>query len=426
MYEPPYSVGPDHAPGPLPPFPHAAPPPEPQGALRASSQMPMRAQATVAALLGVILAVAGYTVEHEHPRSAIRHWRAVLARGDLGTLLRDERLGARGWIRGLIQEKGEADYRRVLGIYDRAAELGQAEFRRFREVVEQQGQRAYDNLPYGQQQAVSRQSHNAWVCTSGIARVAEAAAVGNCAALWADPTPPDLLQRLGTPELDADEQALLANRAASDPAVVADATLAGLAARRTSLGERALGRIRERVEREGEREFRRLEWSDRHAIDSQSRDRFIRDRGFATLNEADRARLGNVDALFVEGSSLPETLGLQQLAPAARAEIAGRPREDFVARHARYVEDVGARLTRALLVRTFGNAQLAIDKLYIHGGGGRDLLRRQGARAELAWTQLGPEMQSPATITLRWSSRHVDWRIADVDWRARETEGGDE
>lgn len=425
MHESPYTVGAGPLPGPMPPFPHGPPPPqEPPGILGAIPSAAARSAAAAAAALGVILAVSGYTTGHAHPRSAVGHWRQALADGDLAGLLRDERLGSRAWIRELIRDKGEADYNRVLGIYDRAAELGRAEFMRFRALVEQQGQQAFERLPGSEQQRVSRQSHDAWVCSNGVTRVEGADTAGGCAALWASPAPQGLIQRLGTQELDADEQALLANRAASDPAVVADPTLASLAARRDSLGERALERLRERVSREGERAFRRLDWSERNQIDRQSQERFIRERGFAALPSGDRARLGSLAALFSEESLLPETLGLQQLAPAERVEVSGRTRAEFVERHAQYVEDTGSRLTHTLLVRTFGRAQLTIDKLYLHGNGGRDLLRRQGARAELAWTQLGPEMLTPAAVTLRWSGQHVDWRVADVEWRARESGGG--
>lgn len=422
MYPSPHPAGPEYTPDPSPSMPVPALAPQ---AFRADTPISARGPAAAAAVLGTLLAIVGYVGDHAHPRSAVSRWRAVVSRGDLGTLLRDERLGGRRWIRALIQEQGTADYNRVLGIYDRAAELGQAEYRRLHETVIRQGEQAFAALPDPEQRAVSSRSHDEWVCANGVARVPEAGALGGCATLRAAPSP-QLLQRLGTPELDADEQALLANRATNDPAVLADVTLAELANRRDALGQRVLERLRERVEREGDRAFRRLDWSERDAVDRQSRERFVRDRGFASLPPSDRARVGQVDGLFDESSQLPTALGMQQLPEAERREVQGRSREDFVARRARYIEDAGSRLAQQLLISSFGSAQVRVEKLYVHGSGGRDLLRRNAARAELSWSSLGSGVMTPSSIALHWSSEHVDWRIDEVTWSPRTTEGGDE
>lgn len=381
--------------------------------------------ATAAFVAGIALSSMSVR-PHDHPAGAVRRWAAALARGDVATLRRDGSLGSRVWMDGLVHELGEADYQRVLGIYQRSGEAGIQELERLRSAMRDGGVSAFERLDQGQQQAVNRQSHDQWVCARGLSRVPEAATAGGCAGLLAEPPAPQLLERLGTAGLDADEQALLGARAASDPAVRADPMLARLAERRAEEGVRALARLRERVWREGEREMRQLPREERAAIDRRSRERFMLDRGFASLSAADRGRLGSTDAILDESGALADRLGLQALDAPARREIEGRRRSDFIAAHSSFVDATGARLAHDLLVTEYGAAKLDLADLAMRGVGGRDLIRRRVASATLRWTRVGSGLRRiPREVTARWSSRDAAWNIAEVRWAERAEAGGD-
>lgn len=408
----------------------ASAPPQPAYLMTAPAAPPgRRGGALVAGLvpgvIGAILALAGYVPEHAHPRSAIRHWHETIKRGDVMTLRADARLGTRAWIDGLVRELGEEEFRRVLGIYDRAAEMGREDFARMQRAARANGQAAFDALGYAQQVAVNRRSHDEWVIEAGASRVSEASAVGPWGNLLAAPSAA-LLQRFGTPELDADEQALLANRASNDPAVVADPMLAQLAARRDEQGSRSFSRLRAAVEREGERAFRHLGWSEREAIDARSRNDFFLQQGYSRLAEADRARLGAAQSLLDETGAVAARLGVELLSATERQAIAGRTRDEFVRQRRAFVEMNGVRLAHDLLVRSFGSSRYEVGRLVVHGVGGRDLVRRSGARAGLRWSNLGAGFRNvPAEVSMRWSSADVDWRLSEVHWRPRpDGEGG--
>jgi hypothetical protein len=369
---------------------------------------------------GIFLALSANPA-NGRPAGAIARWSATLARGDVAALRADESLGMRAWIDALVDELGARDHQRVLDIVVRAEIAGQAQLARLREETNRAGVAAFEALPYAQQRAVSQQSHDAWVCAQGVTQVSEAAPVGGCDALLAEPPSYAVVMRLGTASLDADAQALLAGRAGNDPAVVADPMLAQFAERRDREGGRALATLRERVWSAGEREFRRLPGSQRREIDNRSGVRFVRDRGFATLAAAERAQVGSVDALFDNGDAVAARLGIASLTPAERQEVAGRTRAAHLEGRAAWVEAAGTRLAQDLLIRTFRAAHYELDALVVQGAGGRDLIRRQRTDARLRWSLLGSDLRNqPTGVTLRWSSQKVRWDVADVHWTPRD------
>lgn len=411
MHEQPYDFAPSSAPTDL------GPPPAPT---RGPPTNVSALAAALAAFVGAGLAIAGYAPAHAHPRSAIRHWLTVMSAGDVATLRSDERLGMQAWTSSLVQELGERDFQRTLAIFDRATQLGQQEFARLRTAAIQGGRAAFEALPWDQQQSLSRQSHTEWVSANGFAQVTEASVAGTWQALFTEPPAADLLQRLGTAALSADEQSLLANRAANDPAVLADPMLVALVDRRSSEGQVALRRLRSQVEREGEHAFRRLAWSAQQEIDGRSRARFTAEQGFAALSPADRARIGSADALNDTTNAVAERLGRQLLPPAEQREVASWTRATFAAGRATRVESAGTRLAQETLRGEFSESRIHYERFDVSGVGGRDLIRRERAHAELFWDQVGVGLrQLPASIELRWTPRSADWRVVEVRWGLR-------
>lgn len=401
-----------------------APPPEAASA----AQGPGPGQLVLpllAGLLGLGLALIGYVGQHHHPASAMRRWHAAMAAGDVVTLRADPRLGMEGWVASLEHELGMREYTRVLGIFDRVQRAGQAEVSRLIERVREGGRVAFEALPREQQRGLLSQSHREWVIEQGHALVPEAAGVGAWRVLLA-PAPDDsLLQRLGTAALTPDEQSLLADRPAAHPEVAADPMLTALAARRTALGTAALGRIRQRVEREGELAFRREPHSTREEINLRSAREFMRQRGFASLSATDRGRVGTLAALEASGDALRDRLGRQTLAADEAREIAGNTRAAFVAAQQDFVSATGARLAAETLRGAFGQARHEVERFVVSGVGGRDLIRRQSARVELAWPVMGDTLRiEPQVVVLRWVPRRAEWRVAEVTWRPRTPAGG--
>lgn len=367
-------------------------------------------------IMGAGMAVAAGLSDREDPARLVRRWQTALVRADMLALRHEARLGMVAWTRAIVREQGERDFARVLGIYDRAAEQGRRELNRISSAVDEGGRAAFGRLSYAQQYAVLHQSHDAWVCEHGRGHVPAVSATP-CAVLYATPPPEALLQQLGTTELDADEQSLLANRAASDPAVAGDAVLARLAQRRSTLGARALGRVIEQVQRAGEHELRRLEAGERDRIDRESISRFLREQGFAALPERDRTRVGSSDALAGDNTALATRLGLEGLTAEERGEVGASTRAEFSAARDRYIEDKGTRLARALLEGMFRTSHCEVVRVEVAGNGGRDLLRRNVASVTLRWRDLGGGAAlQPDRVELRWSSLDGAWRVGDVHW----------
>ena len=370
-------------------------------------------------LFGLLLAALGY-LPYSHPTTTIRQWAAAMSQGDVAKLRSEQKIGARAWINTLVAELGDADYRRVIEIYDRAAQSGRVELNRIANALESGGAIAFARLTSDQQRWVNRQSHNDWVCEHGLPQVTEASGVGGCAALLAEPSAVALIRQLGNVALTAEDQTLLGDRDVTDPTVAADPALADLAQRRVDEGLRAVSRLRDRVTREGERAFRQLPWSERGAVDLQSHRRYVREQGFAALAPDDRAMLVTSDAIENDPSTLAERLGLQQLTPAERTEISNKTREDFVIAHDVFVELTGVRLARRLLVSAFGRSDYSVRSLQIVGDGGRDLIRRDHARAKLRWNAIGNGLTDvPDEISMVWSTKDACWNIATIEWAAR-------
>ena len=383
------------------------------------------ALAALFGLIGFLLAVASFLVEHSHPRSAVRHWHATLQRGDIATLRADKRLGARNWTDSLVNDLGTADYLRVLEIYERASTLGREDFNRMQQAARNNGQAAFEALSREQQRFVTTRSHVEWVFKNGAARVTDDDVLGSWEALLV-PATPAMLQTLGTLALSPDEQALLANRATTDPAVVADSMLAELAARRDREGQRIFAAIGDRVYREGDRQFRDLPGSERYAIDGKSRADFYLQQGFARMTESDRTRLGNAEALLDDSGSVAGRLGLERLELWERAEIEGTTRADFEANRDEFVESNGVRLARALLIRNFGASKYVTETVRIRGRGTRDLIRRKSASVTLAWPAIGADQDAlPVELTMDWSADNRDWRIVSVRWRPKSEDSND-
>lgn len=397
----------------------SAPPPQP-------SKRPawLSANLALGALLGVagaMLAIGGRASAHDNPSVVVQRWHQTLQRGDVARLESDPQLNAQAWVRAEIQRAGEEEYTRVLGLFSRAQNEGRTEYNRLVDAITRNGQSQFNALPYERQQAITRQSHDLWVYEHGFESVPDAATVGTWQVLANNPIPAALLQRLGTPALGADEQSLLGNRAANDPAVTADPMLVELAARRTAAGQQVIDRLRQRVYSEGERAYRRQHHDERERIDNRSHDRWILEHGFTALPAADRARVGTLDAMINDADALTTRLGVQRLTPDEQREVVGHTREAFVAARARFVEARGTEVVHRALLSGFGNARYTLDDFAAQGEGGRDLVRRQTARGALSWTQVGDGLRRvPSAITLRWAPREAEWRVDEVTWRPRD------
>src|SRR5258706_14949391 len=69
------------------------------------------------------------------PSSTVRRALEALSTGDAARLRADERLGFQRRAESEIRRRGEAEYVRILGIFDKEAQLGDREYRRVRGLV---------------------------------------------------------------------------------------------------------------------------------------------------------------------------------------------------------------------------------------------------------------------------------------------------
>lgn len=410
----------------------AYPPGSPEAFLHQGGQQPGQARAPSAGigasggvalaviLLGVALSLAGHFRAWGSPAAVVSSWHSAARAGDLERLRSEQRLGAREWANGLVQRLGERDYARVIEIYTRAERAGGAEYDRLANAVRENGDAAWNEQPIAERYRIGSASHRAWVSAEGAQRVPDAA--GSPPETWTTSPPPvAVVERLGTARLTADEQQLINNRPATDPAVSGDAMLARIATKRQREGERIFNAVARRVAQEGERAFRRLDRYTRNSVDGRSRAEWQREQGLARLSETDRQLLGDPAALD-DGSlaaALRYRLGLRALTAAERREVEGKTRAAFEGERGAYVERVGSRMARAELVTAFGASHYTVHWTRVVGLGPRDLVQRGSARVELRWTSGGSaDASTPRAFTLGWEHAEWEWRVRRIDFNA--------
>src|SRR5439155_17160206 len=112
----------------------------------------------VAALLGGLFLVGHLVRPFGRPAQTVAKALLALASGDAERLRAEERLGFRQRAEREIKRRGEAEYARVLGLFDKEATLGDREYRRIRKKVADLGERDFRRLQRDEQRAIREAS----------------------------------------------------------------------------------------------------------------------------------------------------------------------------------------------------------------------------------------------------------------------------
>src|SRR5262245_46923857 len=125
----------------------------------------------VAVALVVVLLGVHFIRPFGRPTSTVRRALDALANGDAARLRGDERLGFRHRAEMEIRRRGEAEYARTLGLFDKEAQLGDREYRRIRRVVGNLGEKEFRKLGRDDQRKLREAGRLAFLADKGWAQL---------------------------------------------------------------------------------------------------------------------------------------------------------------------------------------------------------------------------------------------------------------
>src|SRR6476660_7222347 len=107
------------------------------------------------------------------PSATVHKALEALATGDAARLRSEERLGFQRRAEREIKHRGEAEYARVLAIFDKEAQLGDREYRRIRKLAAQLGEKEFRRLSRDDQRTIREFSHRKFVADKGWAMLSD-------------------------------------------------------------------------------------------------------------------------------------------------------------------------------------------------------------------------------------------------------------
>lgn len=307
----------------------------------------------------------------------------TLMAADTKRLRKDKHLGLTSRADREVDERGTAEYNRILAIFNKARRLGRERYYRSRSEMWRSGEAAFKALPYDSQTTIRNKSKKAWLSKQAFASLTpeEQKTFGSAEVLTDRSKLQALAYKVAKPNLTEEDKALIGNKDPESEQVKQDPQLKAIVARAKRVGMAVLGRIAGKANRAAKAEFWRLSRGERRRITRASRDRYIYQTGLDS--HADKSLFKTVKVLLdpdtSDVSGLQRSLGLASLESKERADIKRRNYVKFVAARETFIETKGTRLYRAFLKETFPADCCKVSKVRYVGGSGRSLLRNESA-----------------------------------------------
>lgn len=391
------------------------------------------------ALVSVLLTV-HLVLPFGRPSATVHKALQALASGDAARLRSEERLGFQRRAEREIKRRGEAEYARVLAIFDKEAQLGDREYRRIRKLVAQLGDKEFRRLSRDDQRRIRELSRRQFVADKGWALLSE----DERKQLGAPDTLTDRAKTraraiaVGLPTLSDEAREAADGQDLTSPEAAKDRKLARIAAQAERAGMEALLPALQSAEAAAAVELARLPRREQNRVENGAYVRWVVDAGLKAADDQTRAR-ATVEQLVDEDApaawELRRSFGNKDLDPESRQQIASQKYDAFVAGRRAFVDREGMRLWGEKLREIFAAGCCQTATVRYLGDSGRSLLRNATATVGLEFGPPPAQLQKPTdedddstlhparrylgqTVTLeyRWGS----WAIVDFDAGAAE------
>lgn len=348
------------------------------------------------ALVSVLLTI-HLVLPFGRPSATVRKALEALATGDAARLRSEERLGFQGRAEREIKHRGEAEYARVLAIFDKEAQLGDREYRRIRKLVAQLGEKEFRRLSRDDQRRVREFSHRQFVADKGWKMLSD----DERKQLGAPDTLADRAKTraraiaLGLPTLSQDLQTAAQGQDLTSPEAAKDRKLAKIAAQAERAGMEQLQPALDSAEAAAAVELARLPRREQIRVETGSYVRWVLDAGLKVADAKTRGRATLeqlVDDDAPQAWALRRSFGNKDLDPESRRQIASQKYDAFVAGRRAFVDQQGMRLWGEKLREIFNAGCCETTTVRYLGASGRSLLHNTTATVDL---KFGPPPPKP-------------------------------
>ncbi len=346
----------------------------------------------VLAVLAIMLLAAHALRPGGRPQSTVRRALEALASGDAAKLREDERLGFHERAEREIKRRGEAEYARIMNLFDKEATLGDREYRRIRRIVAQLGDKEFRKLGRDDQRALREVGRRRFVSEKGWAQLVE-----------------DERSQLGGPEVLGDRVKLRARAIAVGLPLLPDEQQAAAEGQDLTTDEaakdRKLGKIAKAAEKAGMSELApalqsaeqaamielaKLSRHERDKVENGAYYKWVVDAGLKATDDKTRAKANLaqlVDDDAPEAWALRRSFGFKDLDPESRKQLENLDYDKLTAGKKDFVDQQGARLWGEQLRETFNADCCKTGQVRYLGESGRSLARNSGATVAL---EFGP------------------------------------
>jgi hypothetical protein len=326
------------------------------------------------------------------PAQTVRKALEALATGDAARLRSDERLGFQRRAELEIKRRGEAEYARVLGIFDKEAQLGDREYRRIRRIVAGLGEKDFRKLPRDDQRSLREASRRRFVADKGWAMLVEdeRKQLGSADALSDRAKLRARAIAVGLPTLTEDQQAAAEGQDLTSAESAKDRKLAKLAAAAEKAGMAELAPALQSAEQAAMIELARLSRRERELVENGSYVRWVLEAGLRATDDKTRAKANLTQLLdddAPEAWALRRTFGFKDLDPESRKQLENLDYDKLVAGKRDFIDQQGMRLWGEKLRETFNDGCCKTGTVRYLGESGRSLRRNSAATVAL---EFGP------------------------------------
>src|SRR5581483_891587 len=326
------------------------------------------------------------------PSQTVHRALEALSTGDAARLRGDERLGFQRRAEREIKRRGEAEYARIMGIFDKEAQLGDREYRRIRRIVGGLGEKEFRKLSRDDQRTLREASRRRFVAEKGWAQLVEDErkqlgspdVLGDRAKLRARAI------AVGIPELTEEQQTAAEGQDLTSAEAAKDRKLGKLAAAAEKAGMAELQPALQSAEQAAAMELARLSRRERDRVENGSYFSWIFEAGLRVTDDKTRAKANLAQLLdddAPEAWALRRTFGFKDLDPESRKQLENLDYDKLVAARRDYIDQQGMRLWGEQLRETFNDGCCKTGTVRYLGESGRSLRRNSAATVAL---EFGP------------------------------------
>jgi hypothetical protein len=342
----------------------------------------------IPAIIAVVLLVVHFVRPFGRPSNTVDKTLAALAAGDAAKLMSEERLGFKQRAEMEIKRRGEAEYNRILAIFDKEAQLGDREYRRIRRIVSQIGEKEFRRLPRDDQRTVKEYSRRQFVAEKGWAQLVEdeRKQIGSQETLGDRTKLRARAIAVGLPLLSEEQRGAAEGVDLTTPESAKDKKLNKLANAAEKAGMEEIQPALQSAEAAAQIEYSRLNRRERDKVDVGSYMRWILEAGLKGADDKVKAK-ANLTQLIDDDApdawALRRSFGFKDLDPESRKTLEGRDYDKFVDGKRAFVEAAGAKLWGEKLREIFNDGCCKTATVRYLGNSGRSLRRNSLATVAL-------------------------------------------